>query len=98
MDFVFHPEAEVDFLEAINYYEGCAQGLGLDFSLEVYTSIQLITQHPRAWTTHEGDIRRCLIHRFPFGILYSIENQSILILAVMNLRQEPGYWKSRTQN
>ena len=42
MTFDFHPEAETEFLEAIAYYESCAPGLGEDFSLEVYSTVQNI--------------------------------------------------------
>ena len=42
MTFDFHPEAETEFLDAIEYYENCAPGLGEDFSLEVYFTVQNI--------------------------------------------------------
>jgi plasmid stabilization system protein ParE len=41
------------------------------------------------------DIRRRLIGRFPYAILYSDEGQTVYILAVMHLRRDPDYWKSR---
>jgi len=43
----------------------------------------------------DGDVRRSLVKRFPYGVLYSKENNGILILAVMNLHREPGYWETR---
>jgi hypothetical protein len=42
MTFSFHPEAETEFLEAINYYEDSERGLGYDFSIEVFATIQNI--------------------------------------------------------
>ena len=95
MTFVFHPDAEVEFVESIDYYESCDTGLGYDFSLEVFSSIEAIVQYPLAWPTIELDIRRCLVNRFPFGILYAIEDQKIFILAVMHLHRQPGYWHDR---
>jgi hypothetical protein len=41
------------------------------------------------------DVRRCLAHIFPYAILYTIEADYILIVAVMHLSREPGYWKDR---
>jgi len=41
----------------------------------------------------QWSIRRCLVHRFPYGIIYAIENDTIYIAAVMHLRREPGYWE-----
>lgn len=43
----------------------------------------------------EGDIRRSLVRRFPFGVLYAFENEDIFVLAVMHLHREPNYWKNR---
>lgn len=95
MTFSFHPEAEAEFLEAINYYEKCEPGLGYDFSLEVAATIQNIINNPSSWPVVEEDARRCLVNRFPYGIIYSIESEGVFILAVMHLRRHPDYWKER---
>jgi toxin ParE1/3/4 len=49
VDFVFHPDAELEFNESIDYYESCSTGLGYDFSLEVLSSIVAIIPQPLAW-------------------------------------------------
>jgi hypothetical protein len=95
MTLLFHPEVEEEFLAAIDYYETCQHGLGEDFYFEVHTAIQRIIDFPEAWPVLDGDVRRCLTHRFPFGILYSVDKQDIFILAVMHLRRDPDYWKHR---
>lgn len=95
MTFSFHPEAEKEFLEAIEYYEERELGLGYDFSIEVFSTIQNIVTYPTAWPVIEEDFRRCLVNRFPYGVIYSIEGNEIFILAVMHLRRHPNYWKSR---
>ena len=95
MNFSFHPEAESEFNEAIDYYEEIEHGLGYDFAGEVYLCILRILEYPKAWTIIDDEIRRSLVNRFPFGILYSIEGEEIYILAVMHLHKEPGYWKTR---
>jgi toxin ParE1/3/4 len=95
MTFSFHPEAKDEFNEAIEYYEDCESGLGYDFSIEVHAAIQNIVNYPTAWPIVEEDVRRCLVNRFPYGIIYSIERGEIFILAVMHLRRHPDYWKTR---
>ena len=95
MTFSFHPEAESEFHEAIDYYEDCEPGLGYDFSIEVFATIQNIVDYPSAWPVIEEGVRRCLVNRFPYGVLYSIEQDEIFILAVMHLRRHPDYWKNR---
>jgi len=98
MTFSFHPEAEAEFNDSIEYYEACEQRLGYDFSIEVFDCIQKIVNFPTAWPLIEEDIRRCLVNRFPFGIIYSMEQTGVLVLAVMHLSRHPDYWKNRTWN
>ena len=95
MKAVFHPEAQEEFLAAIDYYEGCSPGLGIDFAAEVRSTIESIINFPNAWPALEGDLRRSLIRRFPYGVVYTGEGDTILILAVMHLHRDPGYWKHR---
>jgi plasmid stabilization system protein ParE len=95
MTFSFHPDAEAEFREAIEYYESCKHGLGEDFSVEVGAAIRRIIDFPNAWPVLEGDVRRCRTHRFPYAVAYSVEKEEVLILAVMHLRRNPDYWKYR---
>ena len=95
MSVSFHPGAEEDLLQAIAYYEQQEAGLGRDFAGEIAATILQIQNHPKAWPLLEGDIRRCLVNRFPFGVLYSIEPEEVFVLAVMHLRRMPDFWKER---
>lgn len=95
MNFTFHPEAEVEFNEAIEYYETIEPGLGYDFAVEVYSTIQRSVALPTAWSIIEGEIRRSLVGRFPYGVLYAEQYDGIYIVAVMHLHRHPDYWKSR---
>jgi hypothetical protein len=95
MNFNFHSEAENEFNQAIEHYEQCEGGLGFDFALEVYSTIERILAYPTTWPVLEDDVRRCLTHRFPFGVLYSVEPEGIFILSVMHLHRDPEYWKER---
>ena len=70
MIYVFHPDAEVELNEAIDWYETHEPGLGLDFATQVYAAIQRVLAFPLAWQEMGGDVRRALIQRFPYGVLY----------------------------
>jgi plasmid stabilization system protein ParE len=95
MKYLFHPEAEAEFNQAIDYYENCADGLGYDFAVEVYSAIERIVAYPKVWTILEGEVRRCQARRFPYAVLYIEEMEKIFILAVMHLHRDPDYWKHR---
>ncbi len=92
----FHPEAKKELKEAVKYYNECGSGLGYIFLEEVQTTIKRIIQFPESWSPLSKNTRRCLTRRFPYGIIYQIlEDKSILIVAVMHLNREPGYWEDR---
>jgi hypothetical protein len=95
MKYQFLEDAEKEFLESSLYYNSCQPGLGLDFASEVHQTISRIFQYPQGWTLISRNCRRCLVKRFPYGIIYSVEDDIILIIAVMNLHRKPNYWKSR---
>jgi plasmid stabilization system protein ParE len=95
MTFSFHPEANEELWNALEYYETCERGLGEEFYLEVQTTIDRILSFPQTWPVLEAEVRRCLVHRFPYGVLYSVEPDGVFILAVMHLRRDPDYWKHR---
>lgn len=92
----FHPEAVEEVEQAIIYYEDCQSGLGKQLSQEIEASIQLILAYPHAWTALEDNIRRTLVRRFPYGLLYYLRENEVYVLAVMNLNRSPDYWKKRT--
>jgi Plasmid stabilisation system protein. len=95
VNIVFHPEAEAELSAAIDYYEAIEIGLGYDFAVETQASIERIAAFPKAWRIIESEIRRSLVRRFPYGVLYAEEDGNIYIIAVMHLHREPHYWQYR---
>ena len=96
MNYYFHPDALHEYAEATEYYAGISPALGSAFVAQVESGINQILFYPQAWPLIEEDIRRHLIKRFPFGIYYTIDNNtSIIIQAIMHLSRKPGYWRSR---
>jgi plasmid stabilization system protein ParE len=95
MKFYFHPEADAELDEAVRYYEDCEPGLGRAFAEEVYAAIARISEYPSAWPTMSIHTRRCLINRFPYGIVFRVKSAALRIIAVSELHRRPGYWKER---
>jgi hypothetical protein len=97
MRFYFHPDADEEFDEAIRYYEECQSGLGLEFAEEVYAAIARIIQYPNGWSILSRNTHRCLLNRFPYGVIYQVKADMLRIIAVANLNRQPGYWKERLE-
>ena len=95
MKYSFHPSAEKELNDAVDYYNGCQSGLGSEFAKEIHLTIQNILSFPDAWTPLSSNTRRCLTSRFPYGVVYQTTDEEIFVIAVMQLNKEPEYWKSR---
>jgi len=65
MTYSFHPLAVKELNDAIDYYNECQNGLGIEFAQEVCKAIQIILQFPQAWTALSKNTRRCITSRFP---------------------------------
>ena len=91
----FHRLADYELNEAIQYYELERPGLGSAFLREAERCLRFISEHPQAGRELLGQVRRLLLRRFPFGLLYTLKPDGIRILAVMNLKRRPAYWVGR---
>jgi toxin ParE1/3/4 len=98
MRHVFHPDAAVEFEEEVRYYRARGQVMGDRFASEVRFTIRRILAAPERWHMLEDDVRRCRVRVFPFSVLYTIERDFILIVAVMHGKRQPGYWRYRLRS
>ena len=78
--------------------ESSEPGLGYQCAIEIVAAVERIKANPGMWPVLDHQIRRCLVHRFPHGVIYSVDKQKsqVLILAVMHLHRQPCYWSERT--
>ena len=95
MTYSFHPEARAEFRRAARHYYEKSPSLGAAFYSEIERAIPGIVGDPLLYRVINKDVRRCLARRFPYAILYTIEDNYVLILAVMHCSREPSYWKHR---
>ena len=91
----FLDPAESEFIEAIGYYNGESEGLGYEFATEVNRTIGRIREYPNAWAQLSKRTRRCRTNRFPYGVIYQVRSDTILIVAIMHLHRDPESWKDR---
>ena len=94
----FFDPAEAEFLDAISFYNTQSEGLGYEFAAEVNRTIQRIIQYPEAWAKLSERTRRCRTNRFPYGVIYQVREEALLIVAVMHLSRKPQAWKDRLKS
>ncbi|MGH8182099.1 MAG: type II toxin-antitoxin system RelE/ParE family toxin [Rhodanobacteraceae bacterium] len=95
MNFAFHPEALAEFEDATRYYAAIQRELAQRFVASVEAAIGKLVQQPESYAIFEQDVRRCLTRVFPYAVLYTVEADCILIVAVMHCHQKPGCWHHR---
>ncbi len=95
MKIVFDRLAVKELEEAVEYYEIQVRGLGERFEKEIKRSLKTIKRFPEIGSIERGDIRKFLLHKFPYKILYSIEKNYLYVIAIAHLHREPTYWIKR---
>jgi toxin ParE1/3/4 len=98
MEYRFHPAALEEYREAAMWYARRQRTLASRFTASIEDALKRVVESPDRWRILEEDVRRCLTRIFPYAILYTIEGDFILILAVMHCSREPGYWHNRLAN
>jgi toxin ParE1/3/4 len=91
----FDPDARAEFLAAVEYYEGCQAGLGLRFRLDIEAELGAIKAMPFLYRVFHAPFRRCLVPKFPYAIIFTVEPSFILVVAVAHVKRKPGYWRYR---
>jgi plasmid stabilization system protein ParE len=93
----FLAPAREEFLRAVTFYERQAPGLGAEFYDDTVRALDMVSSSPHSGAPFEGSMRRLLLQRFPYSIIYQAEEETILVVAVAHQRRRPGYWKDRLE-
>ncbi|MGH8279711.1 MAG: type II toxin-antitoxin system RelE/ParE family toxin [Gammaproteobacteria bacterium] len=88
----------MEFQTARRYYDQQVPGWGETFAEEVRAALQRLRQWPLAFPVERGDIRRMLLGRFPYKILYSVESDHLYIIALAHQHRKPDYWVGRIES
>lgn len=95
MKIQFLDKAQIELDDAIEYDNNELNGLGAEFLQQVLNTLERIVDFPLAWHPLSKNTRRCQTRRFPFGLIYTLLEDSILIISVSNLHREPHHWQER---
>lgn len=89
------PEAEADLTEAREWYSHQRKDLDAEFMQCVDGVLALIISHPNSFPVVYRTLRRAVVRRFPFAILYEVAADEIEVTAVFHSRRNPEFWQSR---
>lgn len=92
---IFLEPAQQELDDSITFYNQQLEGLGDKFLTEVLKTIDLIQKYPNAWQQLSNRVRRCLVKGFPYGVVYAILDNNLIIIAIANLHRKPNYWSDR---
>lgn len=95
MNILFLELAQQEFYDSQDYYEEQQENLGKKFKQEIYNTLKRIQKFPNLYVEIRKDIRKCVVNKFPFNLLYSIEENHILIIAIAHHHRKPDYWAER---
>jgi plasmid stabilization system protein ParE len=89
MRIVFRPEARAESIEALDWYEARAPGLGFEFIKSLDVALAAATTHSRAFAVVAGDLRRVVLRKFPYSLIFCAENERLVVFAVVHHRRRP---------
>lgn len=89
--------ARAEFEAAVADYDSQEPGLGSRFAAEVKRTIGRILQYPEAWPPLSKRTRRCRTRKSPYGIIYQVRGEELLVVAVMHLHRAPETWQGRVR-
>ena len=91
----FLEPARIELDDAIAWYESEQEGLGKRFLKEIQFALKRTVVFPESCAFIAPGLRRCMTRRFPYLLIYGIEDGTIIVVAVAHMHREPMYWQSR---
>ena len=95
MNFRFLAPAQAELLEAITYYSAIRTELGLSFEEAVAVAVRSAVAHPERGAPRSKSTRRWLVKGFPYGVIYRVREDELVVVAVAHERKKPDFWSQR---
>jgi toxin ParE1/3/4 len=93
---IVHPAAAAEAVEAYEYYSAANPRAAERFAELLREAVSNIAEHAETYPCIDGELRRCLLPKYPYGVLYEIvDDETLFVLVLMHLKRRPGYWKGR---
>jgi plasmid stabilization system protein ParE len=81
--------------DAVSWYNQQADGLGQEFLDELDRAVRRAAAFPLSCPEIDPGLRKCLLARFPYGVVYGLEGDTIVVVAVAHSHRQPRYWADR---
>jgi plasmid stabilization system protein ParE len=91
--FLAPAQSELD--DAVTWYNRQASGLGREFLDELDRAVRRAVAFPMSYPEIEPGIRRSRLARFPYGLIYGLDGETLVVVAVAHLHRRPRYWIDR---
>ena len=95
LPFALSPAAEDDLHGATAWYDAQQPGLGDTFLRSTEACLARIRRLSRSFRVVEGEVRSALLRRFPYRVLFRIEEKRIEVIAVWHGHRDPKGWQAR---
>lgn len=97
MSLRFLPEAEEELEHAARWYEARGDGLGARLLQAVAGALTRVVANPRGFPRWREDRphHKCIVDRFPYAIMFRVERDEIVVVAIAHAKRRPGYWSRR---
>jgi plasmid stabilization system protein ParE len=92
---IVRPQAEGELVAARDWFERQRAGLGGEFVDEVHSTMSAVLTRPQSSPKVHGEMRRAMLHRFPYGVFFRVTTSEVVILGIVHGRRSPAQWRSR---
>ena len=91
----FLPAARREIIEAFDWYEALAPGLGGVFQSQVDRQVVRILDNPLQFPALVADVRRARLKQFPYALFFKTSDADIFIIACFHASRDPQVWQGR---
>lgn len=95
--FIVRPLAETDIESAAQWYDSERPGLAARFLSDLEQTFTRIRERPLQFPAIADDVRRALLHTFPYAAYFRASDEILIVLAVLHLRRDPRVWRGRAR-
>ena len=89
--------AEMEVDEAVSWYQEQSEDEILAFLNEIDHAIRIVKEYPLIAAQIEPDIHSFCLRRFPYSVIYGVDDGELVVIAIAHHRREPGYWADRVR-